>query len=78
MEKNTDFPISVKAGLAYQIREKIWLRTGIASSPLTHHFGAGFKQGKFSINYAAHSNAQLGWSHHLSLAYAFRKINGKE
>ena len=78
VEKDTELPVSLKIGLAYQIWKKIWLRTGIASKPLTHHFGTGFKQGRFSLDYGVHSNSQLGWSHHFSLAYSFWELKQKQ
>ena len=79
IEKNTDLPFSIKAGLEYQIWKKLYLRTGVASRPLTNHFGAGFKAKKFYFDHAVHSNANLGWSHHFSLGYVFweRKEEGK-
>jgi|GEM_PF-140729 len=78
IEKNTELPLSLKVGLAYQVWKKISLRTGLASKPLTHHFGTGFTHGRFSVDYGAHSNAQLGWSHHFSLAYSIRELKQKE
>lgn len=71
VEKNTDLPVSLKAGLEYQVWKKLFLRTGVASRPRTSHYGAGFKAGKFYFDYAVHTHAQLGWSHHLSLAHVF-------
>jgi hypothetical protein len=69
IEKNTDLPVSAKAGLEYQVWKQLFLRTGIVSRPWTHHFGAGFKGRQFQIDYAVHTHPQLGWSHHISLAY---------
>lgn len=79
IEKNTYLPFSIKAGLEYQIWKKLYLRTGVASRPLTNHFGVGFKAKKFYFDYAVHSNANLGWSHHFSLGYVFweRKEEGR-
>jgi len=71
IDKNTDLPVSVKGGLEYQALKKMYIRTGLASRPLTNHFGAGFKGGKFSVDYAVHLHVQLGWSHHFSLGYCF-------
>lgn len=73
MEKNTDLPVSIKAGLEYQIWEKMYIRTGVGARPLTNHFGAGFKARKFFFDYAVHANKQLGWSHHVSLRYVLWK-----
>lgn len=71
LEKNTDLPLLIKIGLAYQVWNKLWLRTGVSPNPMTHHLGAGFTGGKFSVDYAVHSSGQLGWSHHLSMGYSF-------
>lgn len=71
MEKNTDQPLIFKTGLEYKAWKQLFLRTGVASRPLTSHFGAGFKARSFVIDYAVHAHMQLGLSHHLSLGYVF-------
>jgi hypothetical protein len=78
LEKNTNLPVSIKAGLEYQVWKKLFLRTGVASRPLTNHFGAGFKAKKILIDYAVHSNSQLGWSHHFSVGYVFWNRKNEE
>jgi hypothetical protein len=78
LEKDSGWPVSWKMGIAHQVLGKLWLRTGIATRPLTHHFGAGFSASKFAVDYAVHSNSPLGWSHHLSLAYFLKKDKEKE
>lgn len=78
MDKNTDLPVSVKFGLEYQVWKQLYLRTGLASKPLTNHFGAGFKGGKFYVDYAVHTHPQLGWSHHFSLGYELWKQEVKD
>ncbi len=71
VEKDTDFPVALKTGLAYQILKSVWLRTGLSTRPIKNHFGAGFTGGNFTVDYAVHSSIQLGWSHHFSISYAF-------
>ena len=71
MEKNTDQPLVFKTGLEYKAWKQLFLRTGVASRPLTSHFGAGFRARSFLIDYAVHTHMQLGLSHHLSLGYVF-------
>ena len=78
VDKNTDLPFSVKAGLEYQIWRNLYLRTGLSSRPLANHFGAGFKGGKFYMDYAVHTHPQLGWSHHFSLGYSLWKSEPRE
>ncbi|MPR34556.1 hypothetical protein [Salmonirosea aquatica] len=71
--KNTDYAASLRAGLEYEIIPNLYVRTGIASKPYTNHFGLGFVGGTFAVDYAASSHPQLGWSHHFTLAYAWKK-----
>ncbi len=73
--KNTAYPASVRAGLAYEVIPRLRVRTGIATKPYTNHFGLGFVGGDFDIDYAASSHPQLGWSHHVTLAYVWRKVD---
>ncbi|WP_373512465.1 hypothetical protein [Persicitalea sp.] len=72
--KNTDYPASVRAGLEYEVIPHLLARTGIATRPYTNHFGLGFVGGSFDFDYAVSSHPQLGWSHHLTLAYAWPKV----
>ena len=78
VDKNTDLPLAVKAGLEYQVWKSLYLRTGLSSRPLANHLGAGFKGGKFYADYAVHSHPQLGWSHHFSLGYTLWKNKSVE
>lgn len=72
--KNTDYPASLRAGLEYEVISNLFVRTGIASKPYTNHFGLGFVSGNFTVDYAATSHPYLGWSHHVTLAYAWKKV----
>lgn len=72
-EKDIDFPAMVKAGVEYEIIKNLYLRTGITSKPFTGHFGIGFGRKNFQFDYALRTHASLGISHHLSLAYQFKK-----
>ena len=72
--KDTDYPASLRAGLEYEPIPNLFVRTGIASKPGTNHFGLGFVGGSFTVDYAASSHPQLGWSHHFTLAYAWKRI----
>ena len=78
IDKNTNLPLAVKAGLEYQIWKNLYVRTGLSSRPLTNHFGTGFKGGKFYVDYAVHTHPQLGWSHHFSLGYSLWKGEATE
>ncbi len=71
--KDTDHPASIRAGLEYEVVRQLFVRTGIATKPYTNHAGVGFVGGNFAVDYAVTSHPQLGWSHHFTLAYAFKK-----
>jgi len=73
VEKDIDYPTLFKAGVEYEIVKKLFLRTGLSSLPFTHHFGVGILSKNLAFDYALTSHPQLGFSHHLSLAYQFEK-----
>lgn len=70
--KDTEYPVSFRAGLEYEVVKQIFLRTGISSKPYTNHFGMGFKGSTFAIDYAFTSHPRLGASHHFTLAYLLK------
>lgn len=71
--KNTAYPASLRAGLEYEAIPNLFFRTGVASKPYTNHLGLGYAGGNFAVDYAASSHPQLGWSHHVTLAYVWKK-----
>jgi hypothetical protein len=73
VEKDIDYQTLFKAGVEYEIVKKLFLRTGITSLPFTHHFGVGVLAKNLMFDYALTSHPELGFSHHLSLAYQFEK-----
>lgn len=76
-EKSSLYNLNVKAGIEYHMREIVFLRTGINTLFNTFHFGTGFQFRKFQFDYAVHSSASLGLSHHLTLGAALPKKGGK-
>lgn len=71
--KNTDYPASIRAGLEYELIKRLLVRTGLSTKPYTNHFGLGLAGDSFSLDYAATSHPQLGWSHHVTLSYGWKK-----
>lgn len=69
----SDHPTSFRCGLQYEPIERVFVRTGIATSSRTHHFGIGFVGGSFVVDYAYDNHSRLGSSHHLSIAYILTK-----
>lgn len=68
-EKEITLPAQFKAGLEYNIHQKLWARTGINTQPNHLFFGIGFKPKKYRIDYAMSRNFLLGFTHHFSFNY---------
>lgn len=71
VEKDIQIKPVVKAGLAYGIKDWIFLRTGINSNPSRLFFGIGLKSSRFNLDYAYGQNQALGSTNHLSLGFSF-------
>lgn len=72
-EKNINFAPTIKTGLEYQVVKYVALRTGISAKPFQNSFGIGFSPKAFSFDYAFSTHSQLGFSHHISLAYKLKR-----
>ena len=72
-EKDVDFPARFKAGLEYQLRSFLALRSGFSTQPLQLHGGLGLQAGRISIDYAMHHHGHIGLNHHLSLGIVLRE-----
>lgn len=72
-QKEIENDPQVKIGLEYNFLEKLWLRTGINTGPANAAFGLSFTPKKFKIDYALGNNAQLGFTHHVSMSYLLSK-----
>lgn len=73
IEKDIELDPVFKAGIEYQLREWIVLRTGISSNPSRLSFGLGIKKEQFGFDYAYGQNTSLGRTHHLSLVLKLEK-----
>jgi len=62
-----------KAGLEYNVKGKIWGRTGFNTQPNNFFFGLGFKPRKYQIDYAMSQNYRLGFTHHFSFNLLFNE-----
>ncbi|GAB3223276.1 hypothetical protein J0A67_10665 [Algoriphagus aestuariicola] len=67
MEKDIALDPIAKAGIEYQLRDWIVLRTGISSNPGRLSFGLGLRKDQFGFDYAYGQNSALGRTHHVSL-----------
>lgn len=73
IEKDIELDPVFKAGIEYQLREWLFLRTGISSNPSRLSFGLGLKKDQFGFDYAYGQNTSLGRTHHLSLVLKLEK-----
>lgn len=76
-EKSTLYNVNVKAGIEYQIRESIFVRSGVNSLTNTFHFGTGMRLRKLQFDYAINTSSVLGLSHHLTVGAALQRKGGK-
>ena len=77
-EKDINFPQTIKVGLEYKILPSLALRTGISTKPFVSSYGFSFSFYAFEFLYSLNTHSQLAPSHHLALAYQFRKLKKKE
>lgn len=73
IEKDIALDPVFKAGIEYQLRDWIFLRTGVSSNPGRLSFGLGLRKEQFGFDYAYGQNSALDRTHHLSLAMKFSK-----
>lgn len=68
-EKNIDKPLMMKAGIEYNIIEKLSLRAGISTEPVQSSFGIGLNLGAIRIDIANSFHPTLGYSPHFGFIY---------
>ena len=73
IEKDIELDPVFKAGVEYQLRDWILLRTGVSSNPSRLSFGLGLRKAQFGFDYAYGQNTSLGRTHHLSLVMKLQK-----
>lgn len=63
---------TVKVGLQYALKERLFIRTGVNTGLKTNHFGLGYLYQKWQFDYAVDTNSSLGLSHHVGLTMRFQ------
>ncbi|MCH7396704.1 hypothetical protein MM236_01840 [Belliella sp. DSM 107340] len=63
----------IKLGLEYNLKDRLWMRSGFNTNPSNIFFGLGFRPRNFIIDYAMTQNQYLGNTHHFSFGYLFQK-----
>lgn len=71
IEKDSRFEPNFKLGLEYQLKEWMYLRTGVNSNPFNAFGGIGFKQKDWKLDYGVSFHNRLGMVHYISLVFSF-------
>lgn len=77
IQKQVNFPLSVRGGLEYAVLDFLRVRAGASSQPVTLSAGIGldYKGLQFDLSNSLHE--YLGYTPSLSLSYTFHKSDGK-
>lgn len=77
-EKDVRYPLSVRAGIEYDLMDYVDLRAGIGSEPSTFTAGIGFSYNLFQLDYALYHSVDLGLTHQGTLTVNFGGLKGKK
>jgi hypothetical protein len=71
--KQEDMPVGVNAGVQYNLHEKVFIRSGVATTNKITYAGVGFKLNIFRLDLTASYHQQLGVTPGLLLFVNFNK-----
>jgi hypothetical protein len=72
LEKDIDFPLRIKYGIEYKLKEKFILRTGFSSRPANFHLGFGIQfSDHLTIDIGNKYDQTLGLTPAASVGYSF-------
>ncbi len=77
IEKDTNLPYNLKAGVAYQIFEQVNVRVGMNTNPNRFSFGLGYLVNNIQLNVAATYHDILGFSPSFGLSFLPAGRNAK-
>lgn len=77
-EKDVRYPLSVRAGIEYNLMDYVDLRAGVGSEPSTFTAGIGFSYNLFQLDYALYHSTDLGLTHQGTLTVNFGGLKGKK
>jgi hypothetical protein len=73
VQKDFEYPTSVKVGLDYHIIEPLSIRLGVGTEPVQNSFGVGIHLKQFTLDFAARYHQILGFTPTFSMTYVFEK-----
>ncbi len=77
VEKNLVHPVNAKFGIEYQAIEVLYIRAGLATTPVLASFGLGLKLKALRIDLATSYHTTLGLSPSLSVSYEIASSKNK-
>ncbi len=69
VKKDIRYPARAKLGLEYAYGERIMLRTGLTTNPMTNSFGFGLRNGNWQLDLASSYHYVLGYSPQAGILY---------
>jgi hypothetical protein len=77
VQKDFEYPASVKVGLDYRIIEPLSIRLGVGTEPIQNSFGVGIHLKNLTLDFAARYHQILGFTPTFSMTYEFEKLKLK-
>lgn len=78
IEKDTRFPVSIKAGIEYSLYDLVDLRAGIGTEPSKFSGGIGLHYSLFEIDYGFYNHQDLGLTHQGTITINFGGEKGRK
>lgn len=72
VKKSLDHELRLLGGMEYELRDNLYIRTGIMTNPILYTFGLGYKMGKLSADIAFSHHQILGFTPHFSFQAIIR------
>ncbi len=69
IEKDTRFPLVIKAGVEQEFFDFLSLRCGVANNPDKFCLGLSVRYSSFEFGYAGYSHPELGWTHQVEVCW---------
>lgn len=78
LQKELDFPVSIKFGIEYLIIKYLSLRLGFQNEPNTFASGVGINYSLFQLDYAVFSHQELGLTHQAGIRIHFTEFDSRK
>ena len=74
LEKDIDFPFTIKSGIEYEMVDNFWLRVGFSTAPTSVSFGIGYLMTNgLRLDIASNYHQELGFTPGVSLGFDLKK-----